>query len=268
MNRLSVVGLAALGAVLLGAAAALSAGSATADDPYAPADVTGVVQLDQGRADLYVVYHTIDRDGLCDPALVGAVSLHPVINMPVDFIIEAGDGAIVATSAGGGIPANPRAAYGVKTFSTARNAASAAPVKAFPPSQAGVTDECQAWVRVAQSIPGPLRVLVLAHTPEGDIGITADLSGAPQSASTVSLSFCWTLVTWTGADGTAPAAALTGSDGEVTALYGWDAPAQRWLAYFPAGASVPGANDLASLAEGSAYWVAVRGPGPAIWIME
>ena len=45
----------------------------------------------------------------------------------------------------------------------------------------------------------------------------------------------------------------------------WDAATQAWRAYFPAGAGVPGANDLTALRTGSAYWVAISGPGPVIW---
>ena len=34
---------------------------------------------------------------------------------------------------------------------------------------------------------------------------------------------------------------------QVTAVYGWNQASQTWLGFFPAGVSVPGANDLTSL---------------------
>lgn len=68
-----------------------------------------------------------------------------------------------------------------------------------------------------------------------------------------------------------PAAALNGAGGaagitsQVTAMYGWDATTQTWQAFFPSGAGVPGANNLAALRAGAAYWVAIAGPGPVLW---
>lgn len=229
----------------------------------------------------YVVFHALDRDGFCDVGLVpGAVSLHPVLGLPVDFIIESGDGAIIETSNGGGIPANPRAVEGVVTFSTGRNAMATSPIKDFPPAMPGVEDECQAWIKVHQSIPGPLRILVVLHGQEGDLIWVADLGappgspGGPGTGGTVSLVYRWTLITWTGADGVPVGHALAGSGlaaggtnvtADVSALYGWNAAEQDFDAYFPSGVDVPGANDLAVLRTGQAYWVAIKGPGPVSW---
>jgi hypothetical protein len=87
----------------------------------------------------------------------------------------------------------------------------------------------------------------------------------------VDLEFRWSLETWPGVDGVSPAAALAGAGGEaditakVTAVYGWDASTQTWQAYFPSGAGVPGANNLAGLEAGTAYWVAIGVPGPVRW---
>jgi len=219
-------------------------------------------QLD-GSQFVTVVFHALDRDGFCQPP-PGAVSLHPVLNMPVDFIIEEGDGLIIETSSGGIAPG--RQATGVRTFSTATNAAAGSPVRSFPPLRDGITDECQAWVRISQSIPGPLRVLVLAPGDGGgQVGWVVE--AGREAATTVPLQFRWTLVTWTG-PATAPAQALEGVSGtQVTAIYGWEAASQAWLAYFPAGANVPGANTLTSLEPGRAYWVAIAGPGGGSWRM-
>ena len=222
------------------------------------------------RPFVYVVFHSTDRDGFCDASLVGAVSLHPHLDIPVDFLIDGGDGIIIETSSSGGaLPRNPRAVEGVRTFSTARNALSGTPIRAFPASRTGVTDECQAWVKIAQSIPGPLNILVIAHTPEGDLGTDVIIDSRARESAT--LTFRWTLVTYGGTDGAPPAAALAdggaGVKDGVTAIYGWNAEAQRWQGYF-GDAAPSGANDLTALKSGQAYWVAIRSPGPVIWSMR
>ncbi len=245
-------------------AAAVTSQSAAGTVDASHGGVTYLVEGSPARPFIYVVWHSTDRDGFCDASLVGAVSLHPHLDMPVDFLIDGGDGVIIETSgSGGGLPANPRGAAAVRTFSTARNALSAAPVRAFPPSRPGVSDECQAWVKVAQSIPGPLNILVVGHTPEGDLA--TDVLIDSRQRETRTLNFRWTLVTWDGTDGVDPATALGDQlRPQVTALYGWDADAQRWLGYFGPGAPA-GANDLSALRTGEAYWVAIRGPNPASW---
>jgi hypothetical protein len=232
--------------------------------------ITFTVEELDGSQFIYVVFHALDRDGFCS-APDGAVSLHPVLNMPVDFQIEAGDGVIIESSAA--LASFGRHADDVPTFSTGVNAAAGSPILAFPPLVSGVTDECQAWVRVSQSIPGPLRVMVTAPSDDGagSVAFIADLE-RPAPETGVTLNFRWSLVTWNGSDGVTPSAALKGPSGgsditpQVSAIYGWDAVTQSWRAFFPSGAGVPGANDLASLKAGAAYWVAVNGPGNVTWV--
>ena len=261
--RAAVLGsfaIAAAFAAILGA----PAGTTRADDD-GPVSLH-VEQLESGRF-VYAVFHALDRDGFCKPP-AGAVSLHPVLDMPVDFVIEAGEGVIIDTSNRDTTPGRSKTA--VPTFSTAVNAGSANPVATFPPLVEGLADECQAWVKISQSIPGPLRVLVTVPGDNGGkVGFIADL--ARTTTVDVDLEFRWNLVTWPGEDGVPPAGALTGAGGDsditskVTALYGWDAATQSWHAYFPSGAGVPGANNLTALKAGTAYWVAISGPGPARW---
>jgi hypothetical protein len=235
----------------------------------------------------YIVFHALDRDGFCwfDKSK-GTRSLHPVLssldddatigtNDPVesvDFLIDAGQGIIVDRSGGAlNVDGNRQFATGVPTFSTAINSA----LKEFPFSPlaaAGATDECQAWVKVSNSLLGIVNFLVVAHDDEGDIGFdrVVDL----QMTATYTLNFRWSLITWNGADNIAVADALAGTgandagndiSGEVTAVYGWDQAAQDWLGFFPSGVSVPGANDLTNLKQGSAYWIAIKAPGPVTW---
>ncbi|MGE3696098.1 MAG: hypothetical protein AB7H85_12855 [Dehalococcoidia bacterium] len=241
----------------------------------------------------YIVFHAMDRDGWCNFAYTtqGTVGLHPVLtsldalinpgagivgyNDPdetVDFLIDSGQGIVVGQSGGAlNKDGNRQFATGVPTFSTAVNTT----LKEFPFSAhaaAGATDECQAWVKVSNSLLGIVDFLVVAHNDEGDVGFdrVVDL----QTTATYSLNFRWSLITWNGADNIAVADALkgtgandTGNDifDQVTAIYGWEQQAQDWLGFFPAGVSVPGANDLVTLKTGQAYWIAIKAPGPVSW---
>ncbi|MEX0781724.1 MAG: hypothetical protein WD557_03675 [Dehalococcoidia bacterium] len=219
------------------------------------------------------------------PSLVNpSVSLHPVLSsldddqvildLPfgidpvesVDFTIDAGEGIILGTS-GGSLDATKRFASGVPTFSTQLNTT----LKEFAPLNGG-SDECQAWIRVSNSLLGILDVLVTAHDDEGDI--INDVIVDFQDTFDYTLSFRWSLITWVGPDNIPVTDALGGTGAneegnditaQVTAVYGWDQAAQQWLGFFPTGVDVPGANDLTALETGQAYWIAIVGPGSVTW---
>jgi hypothetical protein len=234
----------------------------------------------------FVVFHALDRDGFCDPSLVpGAVSLHPVLSgaandefngnpaETVDFLIDAGEGIIVATGTGGEInlQGNRQFAVGVNTFL----AGTAGGPQEFPfsPLAGGdQTTECQAWVKVSNSLLGIVDFLVTAHDDEGDIAFDRIID--LQDTASYTLNFRWSLVTWAGADNIPVEDALKGTGAndagndifaQVTAVYGWNQVGQSWLGYFPSGVSVPGANDLTNLQQGDAYWIAIKAPGPVTW---
>jgi hypothetical protein len=124
---------------------------------------------------------------------------------------------------------------------------------------------------VSNSLLGILNVLATAHDDEGDIGFDRIVDFS--STASYTLTFRWSLITWAGQDGISPSDALRGTVGEdsndiidqVTAVYGWNQTSQTWLGFFPAGVSVPGANDLTALENGAAYWVAIKGPDPVTW---
>lgn len=206
----------------------------------------------------YVVLHVKDRDGFCSVP-TGAVSLHPVLGENVDFLIDGGEGKIVESAQNGTLSGERGAADGVKTFSTALNTT----LKEFPTFD-GSADECQAWIKVSSSLLDIVNVLVTAHDPEGKVGfdVLVDFTSTFQ----YQLTFRWSLITWVGADGIGPEAALKGEGAnaggtnifdKVTAVYGWNQSAQAWLGYFPAAAGLPGVNDLTALNTGVAYWIAV-----------
>jgi hypothetical protein len=187
----------------------------------------------------------------------------------VDFLIDSGEGIIVETS-GGALNDGKQFATGVRTFSTFLNNPAVSGIREFAPLD-GRTDECQAWIRVSNSLLGILNVLATAHDDEGDIGFDRIVDFS--STASYTLTFRWSLITWAGQDGISPSDALRGTVGEdsndiidqVTAVYGWNQTSQTWLGFFPAGVSVPGANDLTALENGAAYWVAIKGPDPVTW---
>ncbi len=247
------------------------------------------VTIEDGETEQYkyVVFHAMDRDGFCYAAPAGSVQLHPVYtphsndefngnpSETVDFMIDSGEGIILTTSDGASSSSQytKQFAEGVWTYSTYANDPAVTGLKEFPLSSlaaTGATDECQAWIKVSNSLLGILDILVIAHDDEGDVGFDKIID--LQSTMSYSLSFRWTLITWAGQDGIATADALKGSGGatnditsSVTAVYGWDAAAQAWLGYFPSAVPVPGANDLTKLNEGDAYWIAITGPGSVTW---
>lgn len=254
------------------------------------------VTIEDGETEQYkyVVFHAVDRDGFCsqyvyeeDLGYDVPELLHPVLTSAtndefngnpsetVDFMIDSGEGIILTTSDGASSSSTytKQFAEGITTFSTAENEPAVSGLKEFPLSSlaaTGATDECQAWIKVSNSLLGILDILVIAHDDEGDVGFDKIID--LQSTMSYSLSFRWTLITWAGQDGIATADALKGSGGatnditsSVTAVYGWDAAAQAWLGYFPSAVPVPGANDLTKLNEGDAYWIAITGPGSVTW---
>ena len=132
--------------------------------------------------------------------------------------------------------------------------------------------ECQTWIRVSNSLLGIGNVLVTAYDPEGTLQFDRVIDF--QTTTSYSLSFRWSLITWAGANNISLSDALKGTGpndpgndifDQVTAVYGWDAAAQQWLGFFPAGVNVPGANDLTKLTEGQAYWIAIKGPASVTW---
>lgn len=239
----------------------------------------------------YVVFRALDRDGFCDAAAFGAVSLHPVLTdapndtmvngvtgLPnpratLDVYIDAGDGVITETNTGP--VAAVRSVSGLRTFSTYANARLGSPVTAFPPLREGATDECQAWVKIVSASDTPANVLVLFHDDSGDVGFDR-LINAPRT-NNLTLNPRWSLASWPGPDAVPVSDAVAGTGlasgganvaNEVSAIYAWDEARGAWLAYFPAAANVPGANTLATLQTGHPYWFALVGSQQVTWAVR
>jgi hypothetical protein len=102
--------------------------------------------------------------------------------------------------------------------------------------------------------------------------------------TTYTLYFRWTLVVWEGLNNKSISQAISGTESpdnpatnnvfsSVTAVFRWSpagvgcsaGQSQCWLAFFPSGVDIPGANDITTLEHGVAYWFAVTGPGNATW---
>jgi hypothetical protein len=197
--------------------------------------------------------------------ITGAYSLHPVLGEQVNWQLDViTGGSIVGTSDGTGAIGLLGQSATTFTFDTADPNA---------PTLTVVEDnECQAWVRLSNSLLGVGNILVTAFDPEGTIQFDRVIDF--QSTASYTLSFRWSLITWAGANNIPVSDALKGTGAneagndifdQVTAVYGWDQAAQEWLGFFPSGVNVPGANDLADLDTGQAYWIAIKGPSSVTW---
>ncbi len=94
--------------------------------------------------------------------------------------------------------------------------------------------------------------------------------------TTYTLTFRWTLLTWTGVDNANASDAIRGTgvagatdlSGRISALYLWDPATSTYKAYFTGAEGVPGANDFSTLKLGAVYWVAITGTGQAPWVVK
>ncbi|MGK2965753.1 MAG: hypothetical protein ACSLFM_09105, partial [Tepidiformaceae bacterium] len=213
------------------------------------------VEDDPQGTDLYkyVVLHLKDRDGYC----ATGTSLHPVLGEPVRFVIDGNPtGGIPIEDAAllGSITANGYQAD-VVTFDTNDSANAGITVADF----IEVDGECQAWVKLSNSLLGVINIKVTAWDPEGTItwDVLVDFTGTSEA---LDLSAGWNLVVWPGADGISPTDALAAGTpsltGKVSAIYGWVASTQSWLSYFPLVNDAPPAlQNLTALNNGDAYWM-------------
>ncbi|HNO65165.1 MAG TPA: hypothetical protein PKK39_02370 [Tepidiformaceae bacterium] len=133
-------------------------------------DVT-VVSTDSPQIK-YVVAHLRDRDGFCD-----AANYNNTLGVPVRFEIDAGGGVIIDAAD------QPYTINGTRRFATATTFdtldVNGRPLNAGiakPPLIAEQPDECQAWIKVSNSLLQPTNVTVTFPAPPspvpGDIRIT------------------------------------------------------------------------------------------------
>ena len=120
----------------------------------------------------YVVAHLRDRDGFCD-----AAAFNNTLGIQVEFDLDAGGGVIIdAQGQPATISLNRRSAI-VTTFDTQDDLGN--PINtgiAKPVFDTNNPDECQAWIKVSDSLLEPSNVIVTIAAPPapvpGDIQIT------------------------------------------------------------------------------------------------
>jgi hypothetical protein len=162
----------------------------------------------------------------------------------------------------------------------------------------GVTGVTFGGVNAPFTVNSSTRITVTtpARASAGDVfvrvvttaGTSADVAAArftyttTTATFTYTLVFRWTLISWMGIDGVAISNALSGTASQVsgqsaeqvtniasqvTAIYRWDAPNQRWQAHFPGSENVPGANDFNTFEQGRSYFIAITGPNSLTWVI-
>ncbi|HEY6506403.1 MAG TPA: IPT/TIG domain-containing protein [Vicinamibacterales bacterium] len=123
---------------------------------------------------------------------------------------------------------------------------------------------------------GVVRISVV--TPLGTSADTAadNFTYGTGATVTFTLFFRWTLIVWSGKAGADITAALKGLEspdnpatndvsGIVTAVYHFNNAQQRYEAWFPGSANVPGANDISTFVQGQGYWIAISAQGQTNW---
>ncbi len=123
----------------------------------------------------YVVAHLKDRDGFCD-----AIGLHNTLGVQVEFQIDSGDGIITAAAdAPYRISTLSKDFAITTTFDTVDNNGN--PINVTLVKKTIDDDECQAWIRISNSLGRPVNVLVTFSAPPapvpGKVRITSLVCG-------------------------------------------------------------------------------------------
>lgn len=101
----------------------------------------------------YVVAHLLDRDGFCD-----AASWNNVLGVKVAFHIDSGDGVILEAQGQPAEVSSDRRSAVVTTFDLLDDAGKAMNADIARPTVD--PNECQAWIKVSDSLMNPINVIV------------------------------------------------------------------------------------------------------------
>jgi hypothetical protein len=125
-------------------------------------------------------------------------------------------------------------------------------------------------------VNGVVRISVV--TPIGTSADTAadNFTYGTGATTTYTLFFRFTLIVWSGKDNANIATTLAGQEtpdnpqtnnisGVVTAVFHYVNAQQRFEAWFPGGAGIPGANDITTFDAGEPYWIAISQSGQVTW---
>ena len=137
-------------------------------------------------------------------------------------------------------------------------------------SDTQITAVCPAGVN------GVVRITVT--TPLGTTADTAadNFTYGTGATTTFTLYFRWTLIVWNGKAGASIEASLKNLEspdnpltndvsGIVTAVFHYNNPQQKFEAFFPGSAGIPGANDITTFTKGEPYWIAINQAGSTNW---
>lgn len=133
----------------------------------------------------YVVAHLKDRDGYCD-----ADGLNNVLGIQVQFVIDAGDGIIDMAEGQPSVVSIDKRLAIATTFDTEDNAGNAIHQDIAKPVVE--PDECQAWVRISNSLRTVVNVTVMFPPPPppipAEVRLTALTCGTSGQATIKNLS--------------------------------------------------------------------------------
>lgn len=152
-----------------------------------------------------------------------------------------------------------------------------------------VINDTTMTAKAPPNVSGPAVVLVTTQNGTSDIvpnytyvspsgsagGSTVPPAPGPGGNESYTLTYRWSLLTWTGRDGMTVSDAVHGTgvpgasdlSSRITALFQWDAPSAEWKAFFVGSDAVPGANDFTTLTQGAVYWIAISGEGTVPWVV-
>lgn len=103
----------------------------------------------------YIVARMKDRDGYCD-----AIAFNNALGVPVQFAIDAGDGIILEAQGQPAPIAFDRRSVTATSFDTQDDIGRQLNENIRRPVSASDGDECQAWIKISNSLPGPVNVQV------------------------------------------------------------------------------------------------------------
>jgi hypothetical protein len=110
----------------------------------------------------YVVAHLKDRDGFCD-----AIGFHNTLGVPLDFQIDSGSGIIIDAKDDPATITDSRRFAITTSFDTADDEGN--PINLDIVRTVITPDECQAWIKITNSLDAPANVVVTFPPPPSPV---------------------------------------------------------------------------------------------------
>ncbi len=123
---------------------------------------------------------------------------------------------------------------------------------------------------------GVVRVAVTTPIGTSPDVVADNFTYGTGATATFTLYFRWSLIVWNGKNGADIASTLKGLESpdnpltndvsnNVTAIFYYNNPLQKFEGFFPGSAGIPGANDFTTFVTGRAYWIAINSTGSLNW---